>query len=420
MYVIYKDPDFGRDIIHSPNLLNEGLIVTSAKLTQEINKAGSLEFTIPPTHPEYDNLPLMRTIVSVEVDEEEIFRGRILNVETDFYKNKKIFCEGELAFLNDVVTEPYDYEDGNGPGEGIYPWDFFWIMMQTYEEYANYDRDIHRGAFNASFANDSWFLKNEEYSNVYTELMEKFVEARGGYFYISGHYKSGANYYSELSYSETFDNHSDQVIQFGANMIDLDEYIDATDIYTMIIPLGKEKDDGTRVDISSINSGDYDGKMLANFDGINLYGQICKVVIFDEIDDPEELMEIGQKTVDNAVNTATTITISAVDLHHLNVNTDRIKLADNVRVVSVPHGIDTDFLCSKVVLDLLDPSNDEYTLGLNLATLTERQARTARMSGHAYTISTGSTSYTTFYSYRTATDQQISALNARVAALEGK
>lgn len=47
MYAIYADDE----LLYAPDMANLGYIVTDAQLTTEINKAGSLEFTIPVTNP---------------------------------------------------------------------------------------------------------------------------------------------------------------------------------------------------------------------------------------------------------------------------------------------------------------------------------------------------------------------------------
>lgn len=402
MYVILADGE----PLYAPNLVNEGYVVTSAKLTKEINKAGSLEFTIPSVNPMYSELQKLKTIITVEQDGTEIFRGRILNDTKDFYKNKEVFCEGRLAFLNDVVVEPYDYSS-----EGITVDDYLDFLIGIYAEQCSDYRKISPG-LTFGYTDLLIYPKLEDYSDVLTELNNVVIDPLGAYIDIE---KPPASV--RLDCYETIDTYSDQVIRFGTNLIDLEEYIDATDVYTVIYPLGKEDDNGNRVDVSSVHSG---SKTINNWTGISLFGRITKVVYFDDIDDPQELEDAAYDTLNQAIKMAVSINIKAVDLHLLDVDTDRIDVASYVRVVSVPHGIDDYYLCSKVEIDLLHPENSDYTLGVNYSALTDRQVATMKESNSAYTISSKSTSSATFNSYRTSTDQQISALNARVTALENK
>ena len=75
---------------------------------------------------------------------------------------------------------------------------------------------------------------------------------------------------------------------------------------------------------------------------------------------------------------AVTITIKAIDLHLLNVDTERIKLGDYVRVVSLPHKLDKYFQCTKIVIDLVNPDKTEFTLGSATSSMTEKQVNNTR------------------------------------------
>ena len=69
-----------------------------------MNKAGSLEFTILPSHRLYDSLEKMKT--KVFQDYQLLFFGRVLNDTTDFYRQRKVYCEGCLSYLVDSIFEP--------------------------------------------------------------------------------------------------------------------------------------------------------------------------------------------------------------------------------------------------------------------------------------------------------------------------
>ena len=81
---------------------------------------------------------------------------------------------------------------------------------------------------------------------------------------------------------------------------------------------------------------------------------------------------------------ASTIEISAIDLKLLVVDVDRLGVGKFVHVSSPPHGIDSNFLCSKIVLDLLEPERSEYTFGLVFSALTDKQVASNKLSGNAY------------------------------------
>ena len=52
-------------------------------------------------------LQKLKTVVSVEQDGKEIWQGRVMSHEQDFLLRQKVYCEGELAYLNDTDVPPY-------------------------------------------------------------------------------------------------------------------------------------------------------------------------------------------------------------------------------------------------------------------------------------------------------------------------
>ena len=100
MYTIHAD---GK-VLHNPNLVHEGYGVLTPKLTVELGKAGSLEYMLPPNNALYDSVKKLKSIITAYQDGEEIFRGRVLHDDNDFYRRKKVYCEGELSFLLDSLA----------------------------------------------------------------------------------------------------------------------------------------------------------------------------------------------------------------------------------------------------------------------------------------------------------------------------
>lgn len=87
----------------------------------------------------------------------------------------------------------------------------------------------------------------------------------------------------------------------------------------------------------------------------------------------ENLLSKGTEYLKSGIEMAVSLSIKAVDARLLNVDTGRIKLGDQVRVVSLPHKLDKYFLCSKISYDLVNPENTNYTLGVAFSALTEKQ-----------------------------------------------
>lgn len=84
-------------------------LLISPTLTREAGKAGSFEFTLPLGNVAHSALQKLKTIVEVEQDGTPIWRGRVMSHDMDFYLRQKVYCEGELAYLNDTALTPYRY-----------------------------------------------------------------------------------------------------------------------------------------------------------------------------------------------------------------------------------------------------------------------------------------------------------------------
>lgn len=366
MYAIYAD----NELLYAPDMANLGYIVTDAQLTTEINKAGSLEFTIPVTNPNYNAYSKLKSIIRLEQDGTEIWRGRVLDDTKDINLNKDVMCEGELAFLNDMNVRKYDYS------KGISVVDYFNRVMNYYAGASAY-RSIKAG--NVTVPNKTLKIKMEEATNTcLDELSSNLVGAIGGYLRLRR-----SNGQSYLDYIDAYSQTSNQVIEFGSNILSIEEYIDASDVYTVIIPFGKQDDKGNRVNITSVNNGsDY----IESAQGTSLFGRIDRSVVWDDVTDPKVLKQQAQSVLKSAIEMATTITISAVDLHLINVNTDAIQLGDWVRVISPPHGIDSDFLCSKMVINLQNPDQSQYTFGLAFDAITDKQVATNKQARKSYNL----------------------------------
>lgn len=348
--------------LYAPNLANEGYSVLNPKITYELNKAGSLEFVVPPNNVNYNKIHKLKSIVQVFDDGVEIFRGRVLHDDTDFYKRKSVYCEGELAFLLDSIVRSYDYQ-GNFDG-------LFNQMIENHNSQVDDEKKFKIGQITVKDKNDYIHYSSTQYPNTWDEINEKLIKTHGGYLRVR--LDDGERY---IDYIEDYTNVSDQVIEFGKNMIDLSTYISADDVFTVLIPLGSqiknESGETTgRVTIESVNDGkDY----IQDDNAISIFGKIVKTQKWDNVSQPENLLYKAHEYLESGVQMATTLTMKAVDLHLLDVNVESIKLGDYCRVVSIPHGIDRLFQCSKVQVDLTNPQNSIYTFGLNLKSMTDQQ-----------------------------------------------
>ena len=196
--------------------------------------------------------------------------------------------------------------------------------------------------------------------------------------YLRPRFENGIRY---LDYVKHYGELIDQTIEFGINLLDISEYISADEIFTVLIPLGQSENSDDKMtiesvtDLTSLPDGIIkDGDHLEDEAAIALFGRIWKTQDWENVPDEKTLMNLGSSFLQSNIEMAVSLTVKAVDLHFLNVNTGRIKIGSYIRVVSPPHKLDREFLCSKISIDLVSPDKTEFTLGVNYTTLTENQA----------------------------------------------
>lgn len=112
-YKIYAGTQSGVDTwvtkacIYDPGDITDTKKLISPTLTREVGKAGSLEFTLPLGNVAHSALQKLITVVEVQQDGKQIWQGRVMDHDQDFLVRQKIYCEGEMAYLNDSGAAPY-------------------------------------------------------------------------------------------------------------------------------------------------------------------------------------------------------------------------------------------------------------------------------------------------------------------------
>lgn len=329
-------------MLYSPG--DEELSVLSPVLETQCNAAGTLTFVLLPEHPMYSALHKMRTRIDVRQDNEIIWRGRVLETETDFYRQKTVTCEGELTYLVDSVLHPYKLANYDGTAAGL-----FRLYMTRHNEAVSEAQQFQIGSIDIETLSS---VENTGYGNTWDEISGNLIDVHGGFLRIR--YDGDVRY---LDWTKESGTSCGQVIRFGENLLDLSEYVSASEVVTCLIPYAGQS--GSQITISSVNGGkDY----IEDAAGIALYGRIWGVTEFDT-KDASTLLEMAKENLQKRLKETITITISAVDLHLLDVNAESFRVGDKVRVVSPPHGIDAEYTCTAISLDLVSPDQSEYTFG---------------------------------------------------------
>ena len=356
MYKIVKDKN---------NIIQDSIdnVVIDPELKEKLNGVGSFTYSIPFDDKYYKDYQEMKSIVDVigENESNPEFVGRLISIKKKFNGNKELTFEGELAYLNDVQYPPFSFSGS--------PEELFTSVLDYYNSKCSESNKILKGNVTVTDVNDYIVRENQDYSSCWTVISEKLIKSLGGY--IKLRYLNGKRY---LDYLLDSGNVSNQNIEFGKNLLDLEDYIDASQIATVIIPLGKKDEStGQRVTIESVN----DGKNYIESSLASKYGRIEKVVIWDDVTLPENLLKKANKEIGNIILANKTITTKAIDLHFSNDVIDSFKIGNIINCISIPHDLNVQMILTERTRKLNDPANDTITLGTEKKTLTDSITDTA-------------------------------------------
>lgn len=346
-------------VFYDPSSDDMSLQVQSPKASFELNKAGSLTFTVLPGNVLYHGLHKLKTVITLEQDDEIIFRGRVLETVTDLYNQKEVYCEGELAFLLDSLQRPYKF-DGN-------PADLFRQLLAVHNEQAEEYKQFAAGIITAIDDDAHATVDGDSFSDTLSDIRSLLIDEHGGYLRVRR--ENGVRY---LDYVSAFNQPCSQEINFGVNLIDIENKINAQEVCTVLVPVGKMIN-GEFTSIKRVNDGkDY----IEDTEGVEKYGRIVKSHTWDDVTDPLELKNLALKHMAK-LKAEATLTITAIDLHACGVDVDSIHLGDTVHLHSIPHGLDKDEVCTRIELNIEKPEKSEYTFGLPQESLTDSNANTA-------------------------------------------
>jgi hypothetical protein len=334
MYKIFADDTLIYDSKIEDYKINKGSIGL------ELNKSGSFSFALYPDHFFYNNFVKMKTVIKVLKSNKIIFRGRVLNDDTDYWNNKTLTCEGELGFLQDTIIRPFSF---NGTPEAF--------LTKIITEHNAQVGEFKRFKIGRVTVTDVIGVDNENYETAFDNLTKRLVEGSGGYLFITHEDNEDI---PTINFLKDFKTVSSQPIEFGVNLKQYTKKTTSSDVATAIIPLGSDK-----LKISSVNE---DKDYIYDEDAKNNLDWIYKVVEYSDITDAQTLKTTAENDLKNMINQNITIELTAIDLHLLNRSIESYKLGDYIPARSKPHNFNETMLCSKQTIDLLKPDNDTVTL----------------------------------------------------------
>ena len=406
MYEIYAYPYGNPDaklLLYRPN--DPQALVLSPKLTREVSKGGSLVFTMTRDHAQYDMLQKLSTVVQVRRDGKEIWRGRVLKHEADFYKRRVVYCEGALSHFNDSSITPFNYKGTLRQ--------FLQHLIDAHNDQVKSKMKCFQlgtvtaalGNLVVQFGDADQYGVGEDYGKVWDILDKLVLKVFGGYFYCGFDAATGYNVLNYCDQAVEAKRQTAQKIEYGRNLLNLSETTDATDLYTRIYPIGNkhtvdtskwyyklmwwrdpskdkheerwgimEADAATVAQYLPASGYSYNLEegWIQNDTAVQKFGIITRIVELDT-DSANDTFAAGVQALQQNYAMKTSYVIRAVDLVDAGYDTDRLDFSMYSHIISKPHSVDAVMLCTKLVEPLEKPAQKEFTFGMTRRTLTDRQ-----------------------------------------------
>lgn len=397
MYEIWA----GNTLIHSDITPLETVKAINPHLVLEDSAAGSLELTLPPINVGYsqDVIKRLTTDIVVKCDDEFLWGGRVLQDYGDFWNNRKLMCEGELAFLNDSIQPPHKYSSNDTTIEL-----FLQSLINNHNSQVDVSRRFELGMVTVTDGDqqedDNAIYRFTNYEKTLVCINDKLVNRLKGHLRVR--HQNGHRYLDYIRDEDLSTN--SQVVRFGVNLLDFSKNIDMSDLATVIVPrgerldlaendpryieglepyltvesLGQKTETITNPDGTTRTEVWHDsGSMFVKNEGaVNIFGWLPEVVDWSNVTVAENLYTKAAKYLKDEQYEKMVLEVQALDMKYLHQGDEPIKFQSKLRCISDPHNMDHTFVVSKMDVDLSNPANSLYTLGSDVKlSLTQATSR---------------------------------------------
>lgn len=341
--------------------------VISAVYNNAVNSAGSLKIKISPLHRCYNLIEVLKGVMVLYKNDKIIFKSRVFSITTDDYNIKTIECEGLLAILNDSIVKPYQYDswhslDGLMTSSGEFS-DWVYQLFNNHNMQTNYETHSFQTEIEEGLKTLNFKCKNTNYSDTWSELKSKFINELGGYLWLEYGDNIESTEEDILHFSTSLSRVCTQEIKYAVNLSSIERKIAVDDFATAIMPIGAEYEetngDKVRTNIATVNDGN---EFLIDENAVEIYGRINKVIEFNGVLSPADLLARGRKKLEEILTLSGSLKVKAVDLSIINSELDSFDIGQKVRVISENHNTDMYVTISEIEIDLLQPQTTEYKL----------------------------------------------------------
>lgn len=318
--------------------LRNGKVIESInrKLEEKENQASILTFTLLQNSTYFNTLEEFITDIDVWKNEDRIFTGRVIDIKKGMDSSGiftcEVTCESAINFLNDTRVGKWDIHPDLYIPEAttetiLDPYNVYiqmtvlnllQLILNNHNSKVLDNRKILLGTVTV---NDTVYCNTDRETSLNC-IQQNLINKKSGYISVR---MTGGSYY--LDYLATPVGLSENLIELTVNMNSITHQGAWENIYTRLIPIGK---DGLK--IGDINEGlDY----VEDSDLVAKYGVIETVEKFDNVTIAENLKDKAIDKLEELNQNKYSIECSALDLNCIDsINFSEFKLSQSCRLLN--------------------------------------------------------------------------------------
>lgn len=368
LYYVYLDGELVFDA------LVDSSPVVSATVSQALNAAAYLDLTLAPSA-----RPGEGQAAEVRWDGSTLFRGRVTEVSQGTDGTWDVSCVSDVDRLNAVLVPPHSTDGTVGDECPASPSGYVQWLTETFNRrcVGGYRVDVGTDLADQltegdlSFEDDSW--------PTVAAALEDRVLSLGGYLDWQPHASSGTlSVYADLHEA------ADQLIDLGENIADIKVTRTLEGRATAIVPHSGSGDGEVTLDGLTeseralvTNSGmclSPGGDAIYDPASVAEWGYREERVDLPGVSDRSDLVRAAIARLRTMAGPMLTVECRAVDMALYRDDMAHLRVGQAVRVRAEPLGVDEYLAVQSMDLDLMDPAQTTYVLGVTYDTLTGQQS----------------------------------------------
>ena len=346
---------------------SEDAVIYDTEWTEDIGQAGEFSFKVPPQNPLYAELT-QGALVTILKNNKEVWRGEIREISKDFANIADVYCLEDLAWLSDEFLPPASITNETYAQK-------FQAAIAAYNLNRPAERQFLVGVITnvTDTSNCNW---TTEYEWSILDCLRTCICKDDGYIRVRRVVSGGTvNRYIDIVRLEDYGVMATQPIEYGYNLLDYVKESDYGNLTNVLTPYGDELD----AEVYDGYNQRLQGTTITEATSVSVYGRHAKAVVFDGVDDIDQLNALAQAYLTRYSQPQLTMEVSAVDLADID-GVAEIHIGDSVRVIAPPFAVDQWLYLTEIKRDIQNIDKNTITLSGHVQTrrtLTEQSIGTA-------------------------------------------